>query len=88
MIAIHFTMEDVTLFATRNEKCWDVKIVNTFVCRSYLSEWTDIQMSAALALAAGYGEEGGKPEVIEELYNIARPLFETEEYKCDISIIP
>lgn len=88
MLNITLNIEDLIISAapmaaeSATPDKWDVVVIDRHHKIVHNCLMTCLQVSAIAALAIGYGEEGGNPDAIEELYKIARPALTDCPKEC------
>jgi hypothetical protein len=78
MIQIQAVFEDIQFSATRDIVTlgrWEIKINDKLTRIGFMTDWSDVEVSAVMALATGIGEEQQDQELTAKLYAIAEPLF-------------
>lgn len=87
MLHVHFALEDIRFIASRGPEKWVGNIRDLQSGQTKQVEWTDAELGAVLALAAGIGEddslklpgEHARSILINSLYTIATPLFNSDD---------
>jgi hypothetical protein len=92
MLHIDATFEDARLIITRSaaiptsSSSWVGTISDNMTGKEYVVQWSDIEVSAVLALATGMGEDDPESDLTMKLYEIAEPLF--NNLASELRLIP